>query len=137
MSSQGPKNVPQVLLTWEDLWVTTSSLKDGNKAILKGLTGYARPVESLMMIVASIVPNFLMGLITGAGIQAIMILSGMFKNEFEGLKIHDEHMKGLIKGEDILRNTWQMDMDYSKWIDLAILLGMLVSYIQAIVCKGW
>ncbi|WMV12601.1 hypothetical protein MTR67_005986 [Solanum verrucosum] len=58
---------------------------------------------------------------------------GMFKNEFEGLKIHDEHMKG----EDILRNTWQMDMDYSKWIDLAILLGMLVTCIQAIVCKGW
>ncbi|KAF9607924.1 hypothetical protein IFM89_003738 [Coptis chinensis] len=35
-------------------------------------------VESLMMIVASIVPNFLMGIITGAGIQGVMILSGGF-----------------------------------------------------------
>ncbi|PHT98615.1 ABC transporter G family member 11 [Capsicum chinense] len=117
-------------------------------------------VESLMMIIASIMPNFLMGLITGAGIQAIMILSGgffrspddlprpfwkyplhyvafhryayegLFKNEFEGLKIHVGH-KGkthLMSGEDILKNTWKMDMDYSKWVDLAILLGMLVSY---------
>lgn len=71
-------------------------------------------VESLMMIVASIVPNYLMGIITGAGIQGLMILvggffrlpndlpkpvwkyplheiafhkyayQGMFKNEFEG-----------------------------------------------------
>lgn len=115
-------------------------------------------VESLMMIVASIMPNFLMGLITGAGIQAIMILSGgffrspndlpevfwkyplhyvafhryayegLFKNEFEGLKIHGEHKGKMMSGEDILRDTWQMDMNYSKWVDLAILLGMLVSY---------
>uniref|UniRef100_A0A3Q7ER82 ABC transporter domain-containing protein n=1 Tax=Solanum lycopersicum TaxID=4081 RepID=A0A3Q7ER82_SOLLC len=115
-------------------------------------------VESLMMIVASIVPNFLMGLITGAGIQAVMCLSGgffrlsnelprvfwkyplhyvafhkyayqgLFKNEFEGLKIHDENMKRLIKGEDILKYKWEMDMDYSKWVDLAILLGMIILY---------
>jgi len=31
-------------------------------------------VESLMMIAASIVPDFLMGIITGAGIQGIMML---------------------------------------------------------------
>ncbi|KAL4588543.1 hypothetical protein LXL04_001434 [Taraxacum kok-saghyz] len=73
-------------------------------------------VESLMMIVATIVPNFLMGIITGAGIQGLMILAaglfrlsnelphvfwrypmyyisfhryalqGLYKNEFEGLK---------------------------------------------------
>ncbi|OWM63621.1 hypothetical protein CDL15_Pgr008164 [Punica granatum] len=35
-------------------------------------------VESLMMIVASLMPNFLMALITGAGIQGLMILSGGF-----------------------------------------------------------
>ncbi|XP_060167890.1 ABC transporter G family member 1-like [Lycium barbarum] len=117
-------------------------------------------VESLMMIVASTVPNFLMGLIIGAGIQALMILSGgffrlpndlpkvfwkyplhyiafhkyayeaLFKNEFEGLKMHDEHQGKihLINGEDILRGTWQMDMEYSKWADLAILLGMVILY---------
>ncbi|KAK2977042.1 LOW QUALITY PROTEIN: hypothetical protein RJ640_007500, partial [Escallonia rubra] len=35
-------------------------------------------VESLMMIVASIVPDFLMGIITGAGIQGVMMLNGGF-----------------------------------------------------------
>ncbi|KAG0453764.1 hypothetical protein HPP92_025068 [Vanilla planifolia] len=33
-------------------------------------------VESLMMIVAGLVPDFLLGIITGAGIQGIMILNG-------------------------------------------------------------
>ncbi|MCH1932906.1 ABC transporter permease, partial [Shewanella sp. A25] len=32
-------------------------------------------VEGLMMIVATIVPDFLMGIITGAGIQGIMMLT--------------------------------------------------------------
>eukprot|EP01018_Ginkgo_biloba_P007526 Gb_26722 [translate_table: standard] len=37
-------------------------------------------VESLMMIVASIVPDFLMGIITGAGIQGVMMLiRGFFR----------------------------------------------------------
>ncbi|BBN02381.1 ATP-binding cassette, subfamily G (WHITE), member 2 [Marchantia polymorpha subsp. ruderalis] len=37
-------------------------------------------VESLMMAVASLVPNFLMGIITGAGIQGIFLLvSGFFR----------------------------------------------------------
>ncbi|KAE8692027.1 ABC transporter G family member 11 [Hibiscus syriacus] len=35
-------------------------------------------VESLMMIVASLVPNFLMGIIVGAGVQGLMILVGGF-----------------------------------------------------------
>ncbi|KAJ0077797.1 hypothetical protein Patl1_37039 [Pistacia atlantica] len=35
-------------------------------------------VESRMMTVASLVPNFLMGIITRAGIQALMILGGGF-----------------------------------------------------------
>ncbi|KAK9697065.1 hypothetical protein RND81_08G012700 [Saponaria officinalis] len=37
-------------------------------------------VESLMMAIASMVPNFLMGIITGAGIQGIfMLVSGYFR----------------------------------------------------------
>ncbi|XP_025679372.1 ABC transporter G family member 11 isoform X3 [Arachis hypogaea] len=37
-------------------------------------------VESLMMAIASVVPNFLMGIITGAGIQGIfMLVSGFFR----------------------------------------------------------
>ncbi|CAI9285294.1 unnamed protein product [Lactuca saligna] len=35
-------------------------------------------VECLMMIVAAIVPNFLMGIICGAGIQGLMILAAGF-----------------------------------------------------------
>lgn len=117
-------------------------------------------VESLMMIVASIVPNFLMGIITGAGIQGVMMLNGGFfrlpndlpkpvwrypmyyiafhkyanqgfyKNEFIGLTFPNEQVGGppTISGEQILRDFWQVEMGYSKWIDLAILSGMVVLY---------
>ncbi|KAK7819879.1 abc transporter g family member 11 [Quercus suber] len=117
-------------------------------------------VESLMMIVASIVPNYLMGIITGAGIQGLMILvggffrlpndlpkplwkyplheiafhkyayQGMFKNEFEG-EVYPNNKAGgapIITGEEILRDLWQAEMGYSKWGDLAILLGMIAFY---------
>ncbi len=117
-------------------------------------------VESLMMTVASIVPNFLMGIITGAGIQGLMMLGGgffrypnglpkpfwryplyqiafhkyayqgLFKNEFEGLTFPRDDAGGpfTLSGEEILRRKWQMEMSYSKWVDLAILLGMVVLY---------
>ncbi|XP_027346986.1 ABC transporter G family member 11-like [Abrus precatorius] len=119
-------------------------------------------VESLMMIVASIVPNFLMGIVTGAGIQGVMLLlggffklpnnlpkpvwryplhyvafhtfanQGLFKNEYEGLRFTTDQVGGgshnYISGEEVLRNTWQADMSYSKWVDLAILLSMIVVY---------
>ncbi|XP_028798414.1 ABC transporter G family member 11-like [Neltuma alba] len=119
-------------------------------------------VESLMMIVASIVPNFLMGIITGAGLQGIMMLAGgffrlpndlpgilwkyplfyvafhryayqgLFKNEFEGLRF------GNHSGEEILRKDWQVNMSYSKWVDLAVLLGMIVVYrvVFLVIIKG-
>ncbi|KAJ6734452.1 hypothetical protein OIU79_001671 [Salix purpurea] len=117
-------------------------------------------VESLMMTVASLVPNFLMGIITGAGIQGFMILGGgffrlprdlpqtfwkypmyyiafhkyayqgMFKNEFEGLTFTSNQAgwPQTIHGEQILRDQWQVEMGLSKWVDLAILLGMVVLY---------
>ncbi|KAF9663411.1 hypothetical protein SADUNF_Sadunf17G0047000 [Salix dunnii] len=117
-------------------------------------------VESLMMTVASVVPNFLMGIITGAGIQGLMILGGgffrlpsdlpqsfwkypmyyiafhkyayqgMFKNEFEGLTFTSNQAgePQTIHGEQILRDQWQVEMGLSKWVDLAILLGMVVLY---------
>ncbi|KAK7252303.1 hypothetical protein RIF29_36149 [Crotalaria pallida] len=120
-------------------------------------------VESLMMIIASIVPNYLMGIITGAGIQGIMMLvggffklpnnipkpfwkyplhyvafhtyafQGLFKNEYQGLKFYMGQVRGgsnnyIISGEEVLRNIWQVDMNYSKWVDLAILIGMIVLY---------
>ena len=117
-------------------------------------------VESLMMIVASVVPNFLMGIITGAGIQGLLILGGgffrlpndlpnvfwryplyyisfnryayqgLYKNEFLGLKFPSNIDGGprVITGEEVLRETWQMEMAYSKWVDLSILIGMVVLY---------
>ncbi|MGV7468111.1 ABC transporter permease, partial [Mycobacterium kansasii] len=44
------------------------------------LFGCIAVVESCMMVVASVVPNFLMGLVTGAGIIGIMMMtSGFFR----------------------------------------------------------
>ncbi|XP_060204381.1 ABC transporter G family member 11-like [Lycium barbarum] len=44
------------------------------------LYGSVTVVESLMMVIASVVPNFLMGIIIGAGIQGIfMLVSGYFR----------------------------------------------------------
>uniref|UniRef100_F6HTK2 ABC transporter domain-containing protein n=1 Tax=Vitis vinifera TaxID=29760 RepID=F6HTK2_VITVI len=117
-------------------------------------------VESIMMIVASLVPNFLVGIITGAGIQGLLILSGgffrlpdnlpnilwryplyyvsfnryayqgMYKNEFTGLTFPGDQSGGpaTISGEEILRKRWQVEMGYSKWVDLAILVGMIALY---------
>ncbi|KAK6135017.1 hypothetical protein DH2020_031244 [Rehmannia glutinosa] len=117
-------------------------------------------VESLMMIVASIVPDYLMGIIVGSGIQGMMLLNGGFfrlpndlpkplwrypmyyisyhkyafqgfyKNEFVGLEFPNERVGGpsIINGDEILRDVWQMDMGYSKWVDFAIVFGMLIMY---------
>nr|GMD04792.1 ABC transporter G family member 11-like [Ipomoea batatas] len=119
-------------------------------------------VESLMMIVASMVPNFLMGLVVGAGIQGLMMLSGgffqlpddlpklfwryplyyiafhkyafqgLYKNEFEGMVFQaGDRLKGspaVIDGGTILKNVWEVETGYSKWVDLAVLLGMVIVY---------
>ncbi|KAI3945835.1 hypothetical protein MKW98_023109 [Papaver atlanticum] len=124
-------------------------------------------VESLMMVVASIVPDFLMGIIVGAGIQGAMILNagffrlpndlpnpvwkypmynisfhryaneGFYKNELQGLQFPNNQIGGsstirggssTISGEEILKNIWQMPTGYSKWVDLAVLFGMVVLY---------
>jgi hypothetical protein len=117
-------------------------------------------VEGLMMIVASAVPDFLMGIITGAGIQGVMMLNGGFfrlpddlpkpvwkypmyyiafhkyanqgfyKNEFLGLTFPNNQAGGAatITGHEILRDYWQVQLGYSKWVDLAILGGMVVLY---------
>uniref|UniRef100_A0A803LGR1 ABC-2 type transporter domain-containing protein n=1 Tax=Chenopodium quinoa TaxID=63459 RepID=A0A803LGR1_CHEQI len=102
-----------------------------------------------------------MGIITGAGVQGVMLLGGgffrlpddlpdvfwryplyyisfhkyafqgLFKNEFIGLEFpssEKRHSHTMISGVKILKNTWQVEDSYSKWIDLAILLGMVVLY---------
>ena len=114
-------------------------------------------IESLMMIVASFVPDFLMGIITGAGIQGLMILSGgffrlpddlpkpfwryrmyyiafhkyathgVYKNELIGLTFPSSKTgEPPITREQILTSVRQVDMGHSKWVDLAILFGMVV-----------
>ncbi|XP_031278032.1 ABC transporter G family member 11-like [Pistacia vera] len=117
-------------------------------------------VESLMMIVASIVPDFLMGIITGAGIIGVMMLDGGFfrlpddlpkpvwkypvfyiayhryanqgfyKNEFKGLTFPNNQAEGppTITGEEILDSFWQVELGYSKWVDLLVLCAMVVLY---------
>lgn len=119
-------------------------------------------VESLMMIVASMVPNFLMGLVVGAGIQGLMMLSGgffqlpddlprvfwkyplyyiafhkyafqgLYKNEFEGMVFQSNNQSAAsaaaIDGGTILKSVWQVETGYSKWVDLAVLLGMVILY---------
>ncbi|XP_048554704.1 ABC transporter G family member 1-like isoform X1 [Triticum urartu] len=116
-------------------------------------------VEGLMMIVAAIVPDFLMGIITGSGVQGLLMLNagffrlpndlpkpiwkyptyyisyhkyttqGLYKNEFLGLVFPNlAGVDGVITGQYILKNNFQVELGYSKWVDLAILLGMVIIY---------
>ncbi|GAU33030.1 hypothetical protein TSUD_358970 [Trifolium subterraneum] len=114
-------------------------------------------VESLMMVVGSIFPNFVMGVIITGGVEGLAILTGgfyrlpndlpkplwkypcyyisfltyalqgSFKNEFEGLTFAG-YQHGTISGRDLLTETWHVQMGHSKWVDLAIMFGMIVVY---------
>uniref|UniRef100_A0A0E0M5T0 ABC transporter domain-containing protein n=1 Tax=Oryza punctata TaxID=4537 RepID=A0A0E0M5T0_ORYPU len=116
-------------------------------------------VEALMMIVATIVPDFLMGIVTGAGIQGIMMLTsgffqlpnnlpkivwkypmyyisfhkyalqGFYKNEFSGLVLQS-NLGGqkTVSGEKVIAELFQVETGHSKWVDLAVLCGMIVIY---------
>ncbi|PON89643.1 hypothetical protein TorRG33x02_146250 [Trema orientale] len=55
---------------------------------------------------------------------------GLFKNEFEGLVYPGEVVgrSNTISGEEILRDIWQVEMAYSKWVDLFVLIGMALFY---------
>uniref|UniRef100_A0A0E0FBJ9 ABC transporter domain-containing protein n=1 Tax=Oryza meridionalis TaxID=40149 RepID=A0A0E0FBJ9_9ORYZ len=118
-------------------------------------------VESMMMIIAVIVPDFLMGIIIGAGIQGMMMLNGGFfrlpnelpkpvwkypcyyisfhkyavqgfyKNEFIGLSFPSDQLieaNATISGLQVLKERLQVELGYSKWVNLAILFGMMVTY---------
>ena len=47
MNDFGPNGL---FLTWKDLWVTVPDSKNGRRAILQGLTGYAQPSEVLAIM---------------------------------------------------------------------------------------
>ncbi|KAI5071323.1 hypothetical protein GOP47_0013574 [Adiantum capillus-veneris] len=115
-------------------------------------------VESIMMMVASLVSDYLVGILIGTGIQGLYLLTGGFfrlpneipkplwkypvfymsfhsysiqgfyKNDFEGL-IFASNIAGQppLSGDAILINNFQV-MNFSKWYDLLILLGMAVGY---------
>ena len=116
-------------------------------------------VEGLIMMVAAMVPDIILGVALGAGIQALLLLScgffrfpddlpkpvwkypmyfisyhkygmhGLYKNEFLGLAFGDQlNPNGpLTEGDHVLKKL-QVEMGYSKWVDLAILCAMVIIY---------
>jgi hypothetical protein len=118
-------------------------------------------VESLMMIIAALVPDFLMGIIVGAGVQGVLMLNGgffrlphelpkpvwkypfyyisfhkyavqgLYKNEFMGLTFPSDQLvqtNVTISGVQVLQEKLEVEMGYSKWVDIVILFGMMVIY---------
>ncbi|XP_074270869.1 ABC transporter G family member 1-like [Silene latifolia] len=116
-------------------------------------------VESLMMMIASIVPDYLMGITTGAGIQGLVFLTsgclrlpgdlpqffwkyplyyimygayvyeGLLKNEFDGLSFTGNNQTGgVFTSEDVLRDILYVQVNYSKWVNLLVLLAMVVIF---------
>ncbi|XLT53218.1 hypothetical protein HN873_045822 [Arachis hypogaea] len=56
---------------------------------------------------------------------------GLFKNEFLGLTLARDQGgdRGTYLGDkEILRNIWQVEMGHNKWVDLAIMFGIIVFY---------
>uniref|UniRef100_A0ACD5Z6B6 Uncharacterized protein n=1 Tax=Avena sativa TaxID=4498 RepID=A0ACD5Z6B6_AVESA len=118
-------------------------------------------VESMMMIIAVIVPDFLMGIVVGSGVQAVMMLNsgffrlpselpkpvwkypcyyisfhkyavqGFYKNEFIGQTFPSDQLvekNVTISGLQVLQEKLEVEMGYSKWVNIAILFGMMVVY---------
>ncbi|KAF7813386.1 ABC transporter G family member 11 [Senna tora] len=104
-------------------------------------------VESLMMAIASIVPNFLMGIIIGYfrlphdipkpfwryPMSYISFhfwaLQGQYQNDLKGLIFDNQTpLQPKIPGEYILEKVFQIDVNRSKWIDLIVIFSMIVIY---------
>ncbi|CAA6655701.1 unnamed protein product [Spirodela intermedia] len=98
-------------------------------------------VESLMMAIASAVPNFLMGIIIGAGLQPFWrypmsyisfhywALQGQYQNDLSGLLFdNDSPDKFKIPGEYVLEKFFQINTNRSKWVNLSVLFSMIIVY---------
>lgn len=118
-------------------------------------------VESLMLVIGSICPNYVIGMFLTGGVEGLMILTGgfyrlpndlpkplwkypfyyvsflkyafqgSFKNDFDGLTFSVNLEGGgtaSISGREVLSETWHLEMDHSKWVDLAIMFGMIFLY---------
>ncbi|THG20719.1 hypothetical protein TEA_005826 [Camellia sinensis var. sinensis] len=95
-------------------------------------------VERLMMIVDSTVQNFLMVLIVGAGIQGLMMLSLWLPKRSPQDLLEIGGLLSTIDGDEVLRDVLQVEMGYTKWVDLGVLLGMVVLYRVVIKTQvGW
>ncbi|CAI9287047.1 unnamed protein product [Lactuca saligna] len=88
-------------------------------------------VEGLMMLVAAVVPNLLMGIISGAGIVGLMILgAGFFRLPNDLPYFFWKYPLYYIS----LHSALHIETGVSKWIDLGILFGMAVAYRIILFC---
>jgi len=125
------------------------------------LFGIVMWVESLMLVIGSISPNYVVGMFLAGGVEGLMIVTGGFyrlpndlpkplwkypfyyvsflkyalqgslKNDFDGLTFsvnQDEGGTASMSGREVLSHTWHVEMTHSKWVDLAIMFGMIVLY---------
>nr|XP_007159124.1 hypothetical protein PHAVU_002G210700g [Phaseolus vulgaris]ESW31118.1 hypothetical protein PHAVU_002G210700g [Phaseolus vulgaris] len=125
------------------------------------LFGIVMWVESLMLVIGSISPNYVIGMFLAGGVEGLMIvtggfyrlpndlpkplwkypfyyvsflkyaLQGSFKNDFDGLTFSvnpDGGGTASMSGREVLAHTWHVEMNHSKWVDLAIMFGMIVLY---------
>jgi len=99
-----------------------------------------------MMVVGSVFPNYVMGVIVCGGIEGVMILTSGFyrlpndlpkpvwKFPFYYISFLTYAFQGLLKNEfedlpfssEVLADTWHVQMGHSKWVDLAIMFGMIL-----------
>ncbi|CAN4119876.1 unnamed protein product [Withania somnifera] len=103
------------------------------------LFGCIHIVKSRMMIVASLVPNFLMGIIIGSWCASNLALPisfidyrawglrGSYKNDMIGLVFDPLIPNGeKLKGEDVITNMFKFSLDHSKWCDLLALYSLIL-----------
>ncbi|KAK4370784.1 hypothetical protein RND71_010259 [Anisodus tanguticus] len=83
-------------------------------------------VESLMMVIASVVHNFLMGIVIEAGIQGIfMVVSWFFRLPHDIPKPVWRYPVSYITFD-----FWviQIEVNRSKWVDLSVIFSMIIIY---------
>ncbi|KAF5175145.1 Abc transporter g family member [Thalictrum thalictroides] len=125
----------------EDMKIFRSERLNGHygvAAFVFGNTFSSIPYLLLVSLVPGAIAYFLVGLQSGIDHFVYFALELEFKPlcswmvvSFDCQMISPSHFGGgapTISGEEILRDVWQMQMGYSKWVDLFVLLGMVVLY---------
>ncbi|KAI3906687.1 hypothetical protein MKW92_011485 [Papaver armeniacum] len=62
---------------------------------------------------------------------------GFYRNEFEGLSFPNNQVLGgssssTIRGEEILKNIWQLPMGYSKWVLYRLIFLVLLRCLKSL-----